>query len=146
MDDGPSERCWVHIGPEPIDAAGLLARVADRDAGAQVLFTGTVRARTGGRAVRHLEYEAYVPMAQAQCREIAEASCARHGACRMAIAHRTGRLAIGEIAVAIAVSAPHRAEAYAASREAIEALKHEVAIWKREVFTDGSRWVYGCGS
>ncbi len=133
------------VGPQPIEREAVLARVRHPQAGAELLFVGTVRAKTEGRAVHHLEYEAYVPMAERCFREIARTLWKRHALCGIAIVHRTGRLLIGEVAVAIAVSAPHRDAAYAASREAIEAVKHEAPIWKKEVFADGARWVSCCG-
>ncbi|GIW71892.1 MAG: hypothetical protein KatS3mg102_1434 [Planctomycetota bacterium] len=129
----------------PIDPEAVRRSVQAPAAGAEVLFVGTVRARTAGREVRYLEYEAYRPMAQRRFAEIAAELRARHGICGVAIVHRLGRLAPGEIAVAIAVSAPHREAAYRASREAIEAVKHTAPIWKREVFADGAVWVAASG-
>jgi len=130
----------------PIDAARVVAAVEDRRAGAVILFLGVVRDLNAGRAVRYLEYEAYEPMARAGLAAIGERLRERHGAdLRLAIVHRTGRLEIGETSVAIAVSAPHRDVAYRASRDAIEILKRDVPIWKKEHFEGGEVWVEGPG-
>jgi molybdopterin synthase catalytic subunit len=135
----------LSIAEGPIDRAAVLARVVSPHAGAETLFTGTVRASTRGREVLHLEYEAYAPMAERRFREIADELIGAHGLTGIAIVHRVGRLEVGEVAVAIAVSAPHRAAAYEASRAAIEAVKHTAPIWKKEVFRDGEAWVEACG-
>lgn len=125
------------VGPEPIDPAALLARVPDAADGAVLLFWGVVRNENQGRAVESLEYEAYPAMAEALLAEIAREAQARWGTGAIAIQHRTGRLAVGEGSVAIAVASPHRAEAYEASRYIIEELKRRVPIWKREGYADG---------
>lgn len=114
--------------------------VAGPDAGGIVTFIGNVRRESGGRKVVRLEYEAYREMAEAKLRRIGEDLALAHGA-RIAILHRTGTLEIGETAVIIAAAAPHRAEAFAACREAIERLKVEVPIWKKEFGEDGAVWV-----
>ncbi len=137
----------IALAREPLDPARLLAAVRDPRAGAEVLFLGVVRDHNSGRRVLHLEYEAYEPMALRALEDLAAALRARHGPdLRVAIAHRLGRLEIGEVSVAIAVSAPHRDLAYRASREAIEALKREVPIWKKEHFEGGEVWVEGPGA
>src|SRR5690606_31877317 len=115
--------------------------VEHADAGGIATFTGNVRRHSRGTTVEHLEYEAYEPMAL----RVLEQICARiereiEGS-RVAIHHRIGHLVVGETAVVIAASAPHRAEAFAACREAIEALKRDVPIWKREVADDGAVWI-----
>jgi len=128
----------------PIDGARLIAAVASPRAGAEILFLGVVRDHNDGRKVLHLEYEAYAPMAEAALAEIGAALTRKHGPdVRCAIAHRLGRLEIGEASVGIAVSAPRRALAYEASREALEALKRDVPIWKKEFFEGGAVWVEG---
>lgn len=130
----------------PIDPAPLLRAVARPEAGAEILFLGVARRTNQGREVLHLEYEAYAPMALSALEEIGRALRARHGEeVRAAIVHRLGRVEIGETSVAIAVSAPRRDTAYAASRDAIETLKREVPIWKREHFVGGTVWVEGPG-
>lgn len=115
--------------------------VAGAACGGIVHFVGTVREQTGGRPVERLDFEAYEPMAIAEMRKIAEAVMERWPAERVAIHHRVGTLAIGEIAVIIAVATPHRVEAFAACQYAIDTLKQTVPIWKKEVFTDGEVWV-----
>jgi molybdopterin synthase catalytic subunit len=128
------------ISSDPLDSRALRARVSHPGAGAIVLFEGTTRDSFEGRAVQRLEYEAYEPMA---CREM-ERICAkvqeRWPESRIAMAHRVGVVAIGEISIAIAVSSPHRGDAYLASRFAIDAVKAQVPIWKKEIYEDGTCW------
>jgi len=129
---------------EPIDAAALLRQVVAPSDGAALLFWGVVRAEHGGRAVSHLEYEAYAPMAEAKLAEIAAEARERWSTGEIAVVHRVGRLEVGEASVAIVVASPHRAEAYEASRYVIEELKRRVPVWKREGYVDGdSEWVAG---
>lgn len=134
---GPGYR----VGPEPVSIEEATAEVAGPDAGGVVTFLGVVRDASHGRDVLRLEYEAYVPMAVRQLAAIGAECAARWPGARVAIHHRTGTLAIGEAAVAIAAAAPHRDEAFAACRHAIERLKEDVPIWKKEHFADGSVWV-----
>lgn len=131
----------IEVVSEPIDVGAVMAAVAGQDAGAAVLFLGTVRDQTGDREVRHLDYEAYGPMACSELEALAAEARRDHGAGRVAIVHRTGHLSLGETAVAIAVSAPHRPAAFEACRWLIDTLKERVPIWKREQFTDGGEWV-----
>ena len=119
----------------------VVARVAGPDAGGVVTFVGNVRSQARGRSIRHLEYEAYPEMAEREMQKIADEAAARWPGTRVAIAHRIGCLQIGEAAVVIAAAAPHRAEAFAACRYAIDRLKQTVPIWKKEVATDGEYWV-----
>jgi molybdopterin synthase catalytic subunit len=124
-----------------LDPEAVAARVADPSCGAVVVFTGTVRASHRGRRVERITYSAYRAMADARLREIARRLERRHPGARVAIVHRLGTLAVGEPSVVIAVASPHRDAAYAASREALERLKAEVPIWKREHYADGeSSW------
>jgi MoaE-MoaD fusion protein len=132
------------IGPATLDAEATANAVAGNDAGAIVTFIGTVRGTNHGKQVVRLEYEAYAEMALRQFGLIAE-EAARKFHARVAIHHRIGRLAPGETSVIIAASSPHRVDAFAACRFAIEALKEDATIWKREVYPDGSTWV-GLGS
>lgn len=136
-----SDPILVLLGEEPIDVPALLARVSDRSAGAVNLFLGVVRDEHEGRRVERLCYEAYAPMALRVLREIAGECIERHGATRAAIAHRLGWLEIGEASVAVCVSAPHRAQGFDACRHAIERLKADAPIWKKEVFRGGETWV-----
>ncbi len=124
----------------PISTEEVLAAVHSDGTGAVVTFTGVVRAQSRGRAVLRLEYEAYVPMAEKVLRAIGDEIAERWPGARTAVLHRIGTLHPGEVAVAIAVAAPHRAEAFEGCRHAIERLKEDVPIWKREVFRDGSEW------
>lgn len=133
----------VSLTRSPIDLAALQA-TAPTD-GALCLFVGVVRDHHDGRAVSHLEYEAYEEMAQAELQAIEQAARARWRVGDLRIVHRLGRLAIGEASVAVAVAAPHRAEAFEACRYAIDTLKKTVPIWKKEFYLDGSAWIEGPG-
>ncbi len=124
----------------PLSLADAVAAVRSPGCGAVVTFQGDVRADTKGRTVIRLEYEAYVPMAERSLARIAADIEREHGS-RVAILHRVGHLAPGEAAVVIACAAPHRTPAFRACEAAIERLKREAPIWKREVFEDGSTWV-----
>jgi molybdopterin synthase catalytic subunit/molybdopterin converting factor small subunit len=130
---------------EPFDLASVVAGVADDGAGAIATFQGTVRAQSRGRDVVALEYEAYSGMAEEVMAEIAEELKARYELCDVAMLHRIGRVEIGEVSVAIAVSAPHRQDALAACRDAIDALKERVPLWKKELYASGEEWI-GRGS
>lgn len=130
---------------EPVELDALVRSVASDAAGAVATFTGTTRARSRGRTVKYLEYEAYEGMAEAELERIAGALLEKYELCSVAITHRTGRVEIGETSVAIAVSAPHRADAFAACREAIDTLKETVPLWKKEVYEGGEEWI-GRGS
>jgi molybdopterin synthase catalytic subunit len=126
----------------PLQIEVVTSAVGDPGAGAVVTFTGVVRNESGGRRVKFLEYEAHGPMAEAKLREIADAMHTRWpGVRRVAIAHRVGRLEVGEASVVIAVSAAHRGEAFEACRYAIDTLKRTVPVWKKEHFEDGEVWV-----
>lgn len=125
---------------DPIDVAAVQAAVADDRHGASLLFLGVTRDHHDGRAVLRLEYEAYVPMAEAALEAIADEVRAAWPGAKVAIVHRLGVVPTGEISVVIAVSTAHRDAAYAASRYAIEALKARVPIWKKEIYADGSAW------
>jgi molybdopterin synthase catalytic subunit len=128
---------------EPIDAAALTRHVRTGDDGAVVTFAGCVRNQSHGRATLYLDYEAYESMALAKLREIGAAIHEKFAIDRVAIAHRLGRLEIGETSVFIAVSAPHRPAAFDACRCAIDTLKRTVPIWKKEYFEDGAVWADG---
>jgi MoaE-MoaD fusion protein len=133
------------VTERPLVLATVVAAVTHPGAGGIATFIGNVRGESRGKPIDHLDYEAYVPMAEASRAAIAGAIEARIQGSRVAIHHRIGRLAIGESAVIIAASAPHRAEAFEACRDAIEALKRDVPIWKREHATDGTSW-FGRGA
>lgn len=124
-----------------LDVDAVVARVAGPGCGGIVTFIGTVRDQARGRSIEQLEYEAYPEMAEPEMQRIADEAAARFPGARVAIAHRTGRLTVGEIAVVAAAAAPHRAEAFSACRFAIDTLKERVPIWKKEFASDGSYWV-----
>ncbi|MHB8420182.1 MAG: molybdenum cofactor biosynthesis protein MoaE [Myxococcales bacterium] len=131
----------VLLTSEPLTATEVEGLVRSPDFGAVVTFEGTVRqVGEGGLRVVRLEYEAYAPMALRQMAEVVSRLEAAHGA-RMAVAHRLGSLAVGEVAVVVCAGAPHRGAAFRACEEGIAALKAEAAIWKREVYPDGSCWI-----
>lgn len=125
----------VVVSDAPLSLDDLLAHVGGPEHGGTVTFTGTTR-RDGDDDVDALEYDVYDAMALAEMRRIAVAAQERHGA-RVAVAHRRGRVAVGEASVAIAASAGHRAAAFAACRQVIDAVKADVPIWKRSVHADG---------
>ena len=133
----------IQLGHDPIDPAALVRHVRADSDGAVVTFDGCVRDNSHGRRTLYLEYESYEPMALKNLREIADEIRAKFAIDRVAIAHRLGRLEIGETSVFIAVSAPHRAAAFDACRFAIDTLKRTVPIWKKEYFADGAVWADG---
>ncbi len=130
---------------EPLSLDAAVDEVRGDGAGAIATFTGTVRNRSRGRDVVHLEYEAYEGMAEEIMADLATRLTDRHGLSGVSIHHRVGRVDIGEASVVIAVSAPHRAEALAACKEAIDELKVSVPLWKKEVYEGGEEWI-GQGS
>lgn len=129
----------------PPDLGAVIAEVEDDRAGAIATFQGTVRRQSRGRHVIALEYEAYSGMAEKVMAEIAAGVKERYDLCDVAIAHRTGRCEVGEVSVAIAVSAPHRQDALAACRDVIDELKERVPLWKKELYEGGEEWI-GRGS
>jgi len=128
---------------EPIDTAWVRSRIAQPQDGAVVVFEGIVRDHSGGRRTLFLEYECYEAMAIRVMAGMGRNIAARHAASRIGIVHRLGRLEIGEASVVIAVAAPHRQPAFDAAMEAINRLKKEVPVWKKEHFEDGAVWVEG---
>jgi MoaE-MoaD fusion protein len=140
---GESAEALVELSAAPLDARRLEDAVAHAGAGAICTFTGTVRDNSRGESVTHLEYEAYAGMAERQMRAIIEEIADRWPDARVAMAHRTGRLEIGEPSVVVSVSCPHRAEAIAACRHGIDRLKESVPIWKKEFAGSGAHWVEG---
>jgi molybdopterin synthase catalytic subunit len=136
---GGGGRCWM--SEQPLDVADALARVCGPGMGGIVTFLGAVRDHARGRAIRHLEYEAYPEMAVREMEKICDEAAQRWPEARVAIAHRSGHLEIGELAVVVAAAAPHRAEAFLACRFAIDTLKQRVPIWKKEFAVGGEHWV-----
>jgi len=131
----------ILVSCEPIDVSAVLAAVEGPGEGGVVLFLGRVRNEARGQSVQRLDYEAYGDMALDELRALASEARSLHGAARVALVHRTGSLSIGDLAVAIAVSAPHRKEAFAACEWLIDTLKRRVPIWKKEWYADGSQWI-----
>ena len=137
----PSPVRLLALRDTPLDVAEVLAAVEDPAAGGVVSFTGLVRDHDGGRGVRELEYVAH-PDAVAALRAVAEAVAADLPVHGLAAVHRTGLLAVGDVAVVVAASAAHRGQAFEAARRLIDDLKASVPVWKRQVFDDGEQeWV-----
>ncbi|HEX9795075.1 MAG TPA: molybdenum cofactor biosynthesis protein MoaE [Planctomycetota bacterium] len=133
------------VGAGPVDGEWARAGAAGPDAGCVVLFLGTVRARSRGKQVVRLEYQAYPRMVEAELARIAAELHSRHELARIRVEHAVGPVEVGEASVAVAVSAPHRAAAFAAAGELMDELKVRVPIWKHELYPDGSTWI-GLGS
>jgi molybdopterin synthase catalytic subunit len=133
------------LSDEPLSLDRVVDEVRSDEAGAIATFTGTTRIVSRGRTVTHLDYEAYEGMAEKVMAEIAEALHARYALSAVAIHHRIGRVGIGDTSVLIAVSAPHRQDALAACKDAIDELKERVPLWKKEVYEGGEEWI-GRGS
>ncbi|MCR9160901.1 MAG: molybdenum cofactor biosynthesis protein MoaE [Nannocystaceae bacterium] len=131
----------ILLSSAPLSLAAVVSVVEHEGAGGLTTFTGNVRLHSRGQRIERLEYEAYAPMATAVMTQIADGIEAEIEGARLAIHHRIGVLGIGETAVVIAASAPHRAEAFAACRAAIERLKDDVPIWKKEVAQSGAAWI-----
>jgi molybdopterin synthase catalytic subunit len=146
LHDGPAVRLLA-IRDTPLSVDEVFAAVGDDAAGGIALFVGTVRDHDGRAdvTVTGLSYSAH-PTAEAELRRVAEKVAADFPACALAAVHRVGDLRVGDIAVIVAVACPHRAEAFAASRRFIDDLKHEVPIWKHQVFSDGSEEWVGAGT
>ena len=132
-----------HVGPEPLDLVQVTAAVSAPACGAVNTFVGLVRDHNVGRRVTYLDYEAYAPLAVKAFERIAAEAGERWASAQLAIHHRTGRVHIGEASVIIAAGAPHRADAFAASRYAIERIKQIAPIWKHEHFEGGDVWIEG---
>ncbi|WP_054949620.1 molybdenum cofactor biosynthesis protein MoaE [Numidum massiliense] len=132
---------YCAITNERIRIEDVVAAVSNPLAGAVCTFIGTVRELTGDKKTLYLQYEAYTEMAERKLKQIAAEIKEQHAGAKVAIVHRIGRLDIEDVAVAIAVATPHRPEAFAACRYAIERLKEIVPIWKKEHWADGSFWV-----
>jgi molybdopterin synthase catalytic subunit len=131
------------IGDGPLDASRIAALVAAPDCGAVATFVGLVRDHNAGRRVLWLDYEAYGPLARSTFERIGAEAAARWPSAVLAIHHRTGRVEIGEASVVIAAASPHRADAFAACRYAIERVKQIAPVWKHEHFEGGDVWIEG---
>jgi len=141
-DKGAATNCFL-LTREPIDSRRLASQLQRPEDGAVVVFEGVVRNNTKGRPTLFLEYECYEPMALQQIGHIGEEVAEQFSIGRIGIVHRLGKLDIGEASVVIVASAPHRKAAFEAAFEAINRLKREVPIWKKEFFADGAVWVEG---
>ncbi len=130
-------RPWVAVSAEPLSLDALAVRVRDPRAGAVVTFSGVTR------EVERLEYESYAEMAEQRMGAIAAEAVERHGLCAAAVEHRVGAVPRSEPSVIVAVSAPHRGEAFAGAREIIDRVKAEAPIWKKEIEGSEERWVEG---
>ena len=136
----------IRLTTEPIDYYALTQEVRRHDCGAVVTFLGTVRDLTDGRETVALDYEAYPGMAEKKLAEIEAETRTRWPVGEIALVHRLGHLEVGAVSVAVGVSCPHRAEAFAACRHAIDRLKELVPIWKKENWADGrTEWVHPGG-
>jgi len=136
----------VQLQHQPIRPTELLEAVRQDADGAVALFTGVVRNESEGRAVVALEYQAYAEMARREMAQLRARALEEHAVSEIAIVHRLGRLAVGEISVAVAVSAAHRGPAFDACRAVMDTLKRTVPIWKKEIFADGAAaWVEPAG-
>ncbi|HTQ39547.1 MAG TPA: molybdenum cofactor biosynthesis protein MoaE [Pirellulales bacterium] len=137
----------IELTPNAIDTSPLLDRVQTPAAGAVVLFLGTAREITGSRRTDSLDYECYPEMAQRKLAELETEARRRWPITECCVVHRLGHLRPGEISVAVAVSTPHRSDAFAAARWLIDAIKTEVPIWKRENWSDGAAdWIHPTSS
>ena len=135
---------FASVCTDLIDTNEVLSRIGSDQDGATLLFLGVVRDHADGRPVSGMRYDAYEEMATPVLLGIAQEAADRTGSDRIAVVHRFGELSIGDVSVAIAVSTPHRAEAYDASRYVIEEIKKRLPVWKKEHYTDGgSEWVAG---
>lgn len=133
----------VKLVTEKISVDGILAAVEDHSTGAVTLFLGKVRDHAVGRAISRMTYEAYPEMAEKKMQQLEEEIKARWPVQKIMMVHRTGKLELGEVSVAIAVACAHRHQAFEACRFAIDMLKKTVPIWKKEEFPDGEAWVAG---
>jgi MoaE-MoaD fusion protein len=129
------------VTAEPLSLDEVVRAVTTEEHGGVVTFTGVVRRHSRGKRIVRLEYEAYRPMAERKLAEIGAQLAAEYPGVRVAIVHRVGTLAVGDTAVVIAASAPHRAAAFDACRAAIDRLKESVPIWKKEIAEDGEEWI-----
>jgi molybdopterin synthase catalytic subunit/molybdopterin converting factor small subunit len=133
------------LSEEPLSLDAAVEEVRRDEAGAIATFVGTTRRQSRGRDVQWLDYEAYPEMAEEMMRTLGDDLRVKHELCEIAIHHRVGRVGIGEPSVVIAASAPHRASALEAVREAIDTLKETIPLWKKEVYEGGEEWI-GRGS
>jgi molybdopterin synthase catalytic subunit len=135
----------IRITADPLEPQPFIEHVRRDESGAVALFLGVVRNNNLGRHVLYLEYDAYTEMAEKKLRQVAEEVTARWPVTDIAIAHRTGRVEIGETSLLVIVSSPHRHEAFEACQQAVNRIKEVVPIWKKEVWEGGESWLEGEG-
>lgn len=135
----------IRITADPLDPQPFIEHVRRDESGAVALFLGVVRNNNLGRRVLHLEYDAYPQMAEKKLRQVAEEIMSHWPVTDIAIAHRTGRLEIGETSLVVVVSSPHRREAFDACQHAVNRIKEVAPIWKKEVWEGGEAWIEGEG-
>jgi molybdopterin synthase catalytic subunit len=133
------------LSAEPLDVAELRSRIEDPGHGAVLIFEGVARDNFEGRSVEGLHYEAYPQLCEPVMDRIEAELLERWPRARLVVAHRTGRLAIGEVSLVIAVGTPHRGACYEASRFVIEAIKERLPVWKKELYADGQAWKANAG-
>ena len=133
----------IRITADPLEPQPFIEHVRRDESGAVALFLGVVRNNNLGRRVLYLEYDAYTEMAERKLRQVAEEVTARWPITDIAIAHRTGRVEIGETSLLVVVSSPHRHEAFEACQQAVNRIKEVVPIWKKEVWEGGESWLEG---
>jgi molybdopterin synthase catalytic subunit len=129
------------VAAQPIAVDDIIRQIARAGDGGIAVFIGVVRDHNAGREVSEILYEAYEPMAELEMSKIARSLADQHPETRLAMVHRLGRLVVGEASVAVVAASPHRSEAFAVCRAAIEAIKSRVPIWKKEFGPDGASWV-----
>jgi molybdopterin synthase catalytic subunit len=135
----------IRITADPLDPQPLIEHVRRDESGAVAVFVGVVRNNNLGRRVLRLEYDAYPQMAEKKLRQVADEAMSRWPITDIAIAHRTGRLEIGETSLLVVVSSPHRDEAFEACQHTVNRIKEIVPIWKKEVWEGGEAWIEGEG-
>ena len=131
----------VAISDKPLDVVGMIKQIVRDDCGAIVTFEGTTRSPSDGKVVRLLEYEVYEEHALKQLSALAHEAVEKFGLGGVAAAHRTGVVPVGEVSVVVSAVAPHREQAFDGARWLIDRIKADAAIWKKEIFEDGERWV-----
>ena len=131
----------VTLSDKPLDIVGMIKQIVRDDCGAIVTFEGTTRSPSDGKVVEVLEYEAYEERALKQLKELADEAVDRFGLGGVAVAHRTGVVPVGQVSVVVSAVAAHRDAAFEGARWLIDRIKADAAIWKKEVFADGERWV-----
>ena len=127
---------------DPIDTSFVLSTVVSASAGANVLFTGTTRQETEGVITDWLEYDAYKPLAERECVRLYEQAVSKFKIIKCSIVHRLGKVSVGEVSIAVAVSAVHRAEAFASASWLLDRIKEDVPVWKRQVSDTQAFWVH----